>query len=60
MAAATSLAPSTDLISRLCEMGDWWDYQAGEHDSNPTEPKSEDWGRLNCELVAVDYAAPAL
>jgi hypothetical protein len=36
---------------------DWWDYFAGDDDGQPTEPKAADWGLLDGELVAVDYAA---
>jgi hypothetical protein len=35
-----------------------WDYTPGE-DGDPFEPKASDWGRINGELVAVDYSTPA-
>jgi hypothetical protein len=38
---------------------DWWDYQPGG-DEDPCESKNEDWAILDGELVAVDYAAPAI
>ncbi len=63
MPKANPLAPLVDPMAVLREMyddGDWWDYVSGGDDTNPCEPKPEDWGILNGELVVVDYAAPAL
>jgi hypothetical protein len=60
MPAATPLDPSADAMAILAEMhADWWDYQPGG-DDDPCEPKAADWGLLNGELVAVDYASLAI
>jgi hypothetical protein len=60
MPAAEPLDPRSDPMITLSEMyDDWWDYQPGG-DGDPCEPKPADWGLLDGELVAVDYAAPAL
>jgi hypothetical protein len=59
MPAAVPLVPAADPIAMLSAMhgDDWWDYRSGGDDGQPTEPKSADWGMLDGELVAVDYAA---
>lgn len=58
MPAVAPLPAGTYPRTRLPE--DWWDYMGPGDDEDPTEPKAEDWGILDGELVAIDYASSVL
>ena len=61
MPAAHPLEDEFDPRMWLSSTGkEWWDYLAGDDDADPTESKARDWGMLDGNLVAVDYATGAM